>query len=83
MFNEGTIMKGARKKWHQYSVHLCIVMRIWKPGMYFATRKSQNFGGDTPEKGTPPRLFLNVSTLSRESVKIVVDDGEATSLLCV
>ena len=78
-------MKGARKKWHKYSVHLCIVMGSWKPGMYLATHKSRNFGGATPEKGTTPRLFQNVSIdiLSRKSVKIVVDDGEATSLPCV
>ena len=43
-----------------------------------------NFWGDTPKKGSTPRLFqmVSIDILSKKIVKIVTD-REATSLPCV
>ena len=77
-------MKGARKKWHKYSVHLRSDKDL-KARHVFSHPQGTNFGGDTLEKGTTLRLFqiVSIDILSRKSVKIVVDDGEATYLSCV
>ena len=44
-------------------------------GAYLATHKSRNFGGDTPKKGTTPKLkFSKLIDMVKQTVYIGVND---------
>ena len=46
-----------------------------QPGAYLATHESRNFGGDTPKKGTTPKLkFSKLIDMVKQIVYIGVND---------
>ena len=50
-------------------------------GAYLATHESRNFGGDTPKKGTTPKLkFSKLTDIVKQIVYIgVIDPAESKS----
>ena len=49
------------------------LLLLFTTGAYLATHESQNFGGDTPKKGTTPKLkFSNITDFDKQIVYIRV-----------